>query len=60
MVLGMIVGVIVSILMLGFRFTAILSTWPSPVPDVLTTAGIIMLLGSLIGMIYASSYKQGW
>ena len=60
MVLGMIVGVVVSILMLGFRFTANLSTWPDPVPNVLTAVAVIMLGGSLVGMVVAASHKEGW
>jgi hypothetical protein len=60
MVLGMIVGVVVSILMLGFRFTANLATWPDPVPNVLTAVAVIMLGGSLMGMVVAASHREGW
>ena len=60
LIVGMIVGVVVSILMLGFRFTANLAAWPDPVPDVLTAVAIIMLGGSLVGMVVAASHKDGW
>lgn len=49
-IVGSTVTIIISIFMLGFRFTANTTAWPDPWANVLTFGAVIVMLGGIVGV----------
>ena len=56
--LGSTIAIVISLFMLGFRFTANLSSWPSPTADVLTFAAVIVMLSGAAGVFLSMRHNN--
>jgi hypothetical protein len=52
-ILASVIGVVVSCILLGVRYTANVEAWPAPTPDVLPWAAVVVLCGCLFAMVYS-------